>query len=82
MLDLTIKIARVIMKFPEILHELRYLEQRFGRECLSDSPAKLEKIIQQCGGADAPTLGTDVADVLDGTAPGGALEPRPNTYHP
>ena len=69
MLDLTIKLARVIMKFPEILYKLRYMEQRYGKECLCDSPAKLEKIIQQCGGADCPGLGAAVCEVLDGTAP-------------
>ncbi len=41
MLELTIKIARVLMAFPTVHKRLRIMEQRWGRECLSDDPAKL-----------------------------------------
>jgi len=57
MLGITIKIARVLGKFPQVLARLRFMEQRWGRECLCDSPAKLERIIQLCGGPEAPNLG-------------------------
>ena len=80
MLDITIKIARTIIKFPDVLAQLRFMEQKYGKECLCDSPAKLEKIIQRCGGAESPTLGEHIIDVLNGIAvmlkrgevPGGA----------
>ena len=41
MLELTIKIARVLIAFPTVHKRLRIMEQRWGRECLSDDPAKL-----------------------------------------
>ena len=58
MLDITIKIARMFLMFPETLTALRFLEQRWGKVCLCDSAAKLEKVIQQCGGSDSAHLGT------------------------
>ena len=57
MLDITIKIARMLNAFPETLNALRYLEQRWGKACLCDSPAKLEKVLQQCGGIESAHLG-------------------------
>ena len=57
MLDISIKLARVLAKHPQVLKKLRYMEQRWGKECLCDSPAKLEKIVQQCGGIDSGFLG-------------------------
>ena len=75
MLDITIKIARVITKFPEVHQKLRFMEQRYGKECLCDSPSKLEKVIQGCGGSDSPSLGQALCDVLDGIVVG------PSSYH-
>ena len=60
MLDITIRLARVLQKYPQVLKKLRYMEQRWGKECLCDSPAKLEKIIQQCGGMECAVLGQPV----------------------
>ena len=57
MLDLNIKIARVLMKHPQVLRELRFFEQKFGNECLCDSPSKLEKVIHGCGGIGSAGLG-------------------------
>ena len=42
------------------------MEQRWGRECLCDSPAKLEKVVQLCGGAESIQLGENMTDVIDG----------------
>jgi|GEM_PF-6765236 len=66
MLDITIKVARVLLKYPALRMKLRLLEQRWGRECLCDSAAKLEKVIQLCGGADSIQLGENMNDVIDG----------------
>ena len=66
MLDITIKVARVLLKYPQLRLKLRLMEQRWGRECLCDSAAKLEKVIQLCGGADSIQLGENMTDVIDG----------------
>ena len=68
MLEISIKLARVLMKYPALRVKLRLLEQRWGRECLCDSPAKLEKIVQMCGGADSVQLGENMDLVLNGVS--------------
>ena len=66
-LDITIKVARTLQKYPALRAKLRLMEQRWGRECLCDSPAKLEKIIQACGGAESVQLGENMATVMEGS---------------
>ena len=82
MLDLVIKIARVLQDHPTVKEKLRLLEQRWGRECLTDSPSKLERLIQQCGGAETKQVAEFLVDVIDGidillnrgAIPGGAVK--------
>ena len=66
MLDISIKIARVLLKWPDARKALLLMEQHHGKECVTDSPAKLEKIIQLCGGAESPSLGPAIVEVLKG----------------
>jgi hypothetical protein len=57
MLDITIRIAKALKKYPTVHTKLRLMEQKWGRGCLCDSPAKMEKLMQCCGGSESATLG-------------------------
>ena len=65
MLDIAIKIAKVLSKFPAIKEMLRFMEQRHGKECLCDSLSKLETLFQLCGGFESASLGETTIMVLD-----------------
>ena len=61
MLDVTIKLAKVLTASPTLRAKLQFLEQRLGIECLCDSPSKLESLLQLCGGFQSPSTTAETA---------------------
>ena len=66
MLEISIKLAKALSKLPTVKQRLIFIEQRFGKDCLCDSPSKLELLFQKCGGFDSPTIGENLMQALNG----------------
>ena len=66
MLEISIKLAKALSKLPTVKQRLIFIEQRYGKDCLCDSPSKLELLFQKCGGFDSPAIGENMMQALNG----------------